>query len=85
MRAKKSREACNECGETHKATFVGLAKKLVKEYPGLTDGVRDLAYYPSLGTPCKCWADPVWVGSKAFRGEIGGLVDMLLSLPEPVG
>jgi len=85
VRAKKPNEACNECGETHKATFVGLAKKLAEEYPGLTDEVRDVAYSPSLGTPCKCWADPVWAGSKAFAGESSGLVDMLLPLPKPDG
>ena len=85
VRAKKSREACNECGETHKATFVGLAKKLAEEYPGLTDEVRGLAYYPSQGAPCGCWADPVWVGSRAFKGETGGLADMLLPWPQPDG
>ena len=85
VRAKKSSEACKECGDDHKTTFVGPAKKLVEEYPGLTDEVRGLAYYPSQGAPCECWADPVWVGSKAFRGETGGLADMLLSLPEPCG
>ena len=85
VRAKKSREACNECGETHKATFVGLAKKLAEEYPSLTCEVRGLAYYPSQGAPCGCWADPVWVGSRAFKGETGGLADMLLPWPQPDG
>jgi hypothetical protein len=82
---KKPNEACEECGDDHKTTFVGLAKKLVEEYPGLTDEVRAVAYYPIRGTPCGCWANSVWVGSKAFKGENGGLADMLLSLPKPGG
>ena len=82
---KKPNEACEECGDNHKKTFVGLAKKLVKEYPGLTDEVRGLTYYPDEGKPCKCWDNSVWVGSKASKGETGGLMDMLLSLPEPSG
>ena len=54
VRAKKSDEACEECEDDHKATFVGFAKKLVEEYPGLTDEVRGLACYPSQGAPCEC-------------------------------
>ena len=85
VKEKKPHEACEECGDSHKTTFVGLAKKLTEEYPRLTDEVRDVAYHPIGGSPCECWINAVWVGSKAFAGESCGLKDMLVALPEPGG
>jgi len=53
--------------------------------PGLTEDMKNVAYYPSGGAPCECWINADWVGSKAFAGESCGLADMLLFLPEPSG
>jgi hypothetical protein len=82
---KKLVETCKGCSTVHQTTFVGPVEKLAKEYPGLTDEVRDVAYHPSGGSPCECWANAVWVGSKAISGESCGLKDMLVALPEPDG
>jgi hypothetical protein len=78
-------ETCETCGEVHKTTFWGLANKLTEQYPGLTEEMKNVAYYPSGGAPCDCWPDVVWVGSKDFWCGKGSLTDLLLSLPEPGG
>ena len=83
VKEKKPHEACGECGDSHKTTFVGRAKKLTEEYPRLTDEVRDVAYHPIGGSPWECWINAVCVGSKAFAGESYELKDMLVALPEP--
>jgi len=82
---KKLAEPCEGCLKAHETTFVGTAEKLAEEYPGLTEDMKNVAYYPSGGAPCECWINADWVGSKAFAGESCGLADMLLFLPEPSG
>ena len=72
VKEKKPHEACEECGDSHKTTFVGLAKKLTEEYPRLTDEVRDVAYHPIGGSPCEYWINAVWVGPKRLQAKVAG-------------
>jgi hypothetical protein len=85
VKEKKLVETCEECSTVHQTAFAGTVKKLDEKCQGLTDEVKGVAYNPKGGSPCECWANVDWVDSKAFEGESGGLVDMLLPLPKPDG
>jgi hypothetical protein len=73
VKEKKPDEVCEECGAAHKTTFVGTVEKLAEEYPGLPDEMREVAFHPSGGAPCKCWTNAVWVQSKPSEVGSGGL------------